>query len=202
MRVKVGDGLAKCMLHSTDLIERCLKNDRLAQKQLYEAHAPMLMGVCYRYTKSADEASDVLQEGFVRIFNNLHTWKQQGPLAAWMRSVMVRTSLNWLRQQRRLNMHSAATPDDAALEHTKDEAPIGYEQLEAAEIVNVVRTLPGGYQTIFNLHAVEGYSHVEIAALLSISESTCRSQYMRARRLLQQKLQLLYHNKQLSYGSE
>jgi len=200
--MRVTQGTTPFMLHNTDLIERCTRNDRLAQKQLYEAYAPMLMGVCYRYTKSSAEASDVLQEGFVKIFKSLHTWKQQGPLIAWMRSVMVRTSLNWLRQHRKLNMHSAIVPNDAISVDPADDEAIGYERLEAAEILAVVRTLPAGYQTIFNLHGIEGYSHVEIASILDISESTSRTQYMRARRMLQQKLQLLYHAKQVNYGSE
>ena len=169
------------MTNAREVVSRCLQNDATAQKQLYQHYAPQMLAVCYRYTKDSHEASDVLQEGFVRVFRNLQQWKQEADLGAWIRKIMVNTSLNWLRDHKRMQWVN----EDQIIEDQESTSVVTpIQEMEAKQLADLIRSLPGGYQAVFNLHAIEGYSHVEIAKMLGISEGTCRSQYMRARKYL------------------
>jgi len=147
---------------------------------LYSRYAPQMLGVCYRYTKSLQDAEDVLQDGFVRVFKFLHQYDSRGDLGAWIRRIMVNTALNYLKQSKKYQhdllfdtteLHAVSADDPEVL-------------LNAKEIAEMIRQLPTGYQTIFNLYAVEGYSHAEIGQMMGINETTSRSQYMRARQLM------------------
>jgi RNA polymerase sigma factor (sigma-70 family) len=162
------------------LVKECLKGKPAAQKQLYQMFAPQMLGVCYRYTKSHEDAEDVLQEGFVRVFKFLDQYKQEGEVGAWIRRIMVNTVLNYLKQSKKYQHDLLYDKDELHVVSTDDPAV----KLQAKELAQLIRQLPTGYQTIFNLHAIEGYSHVEIAQMLGISEGTSRSQYMRGRQLL------------------
>ena len=162
------------------LIKECLRNNRASQKQLYEKFADGMLGVCYRYTKSLADAEDVLQEGFIRTFKNLHQFKADGELGAWIRRIMVTTALNYLKRNARYQ-HDLVF-DKIELHPVSNDNP--EVTLNTKELAALIQQLPTGYQTIFNLHAVEGYSHVEIGELLGISDGTSRSQYARARALL------------------
>ena len=163
------------------LVRDCLKGKPEAQRQLYEFFADAMLGVCYRYTKSLADAEDVLQEGFVKAFRHLHQYKFQGELGGWIRRIMVTTSLNYLKQNRRYQ--SDLSFDNSTMLHpVTDENP--EIKILAKEMAEMIRQLPTGYQTIFNLHAVDGYTHVEIGRMLGIHEGTSRSQYARARNLL------------------
>ncbi len=162
------------------LVKDCLKGKPSAQRQLYELYAAQMLGVCYLYTKSNDDAEDVMQEGFMKVYLNLHQFKFEGELGAWIRRIMVNTALNYLKKNKRYQNELAFT--ETTLHPITDENP--ELNLNAKELASLVRQLPVGYQTIFNLHAVEGYSHVEIGRLLGINEGTSRSQYARARSLL------------------
>lgn len=167
-------------MDSKTLIKECSKNNRGAQKHLYNTYADVMMAVCYRYTKSLADAEDVLQEGFIKVFSNLHQFKQDGELGAWIRKIMVNASLDYLKKHSRyrkdlnfeqLPMHPIATEDPVILMDTKN-------------LVELIRELPTGYQTVFNLVGIEGYNHIEAAQMLGISEQTSRSQYSRARSTL------------------
>lgn len=162
------------------LVKDCLKAKPAAQKQLYELFSEAMLGVCYRYTKSIKDAEDVLQDGFVKVFKNLHQYKSDGELGAWIRRIMVNTALNFLKQNRKYQDDLYFT--EHFLHPVADDNPV--IKLQAKELADLIRQLPPGYQTIFNLHAVEGYSHVEIGAMLGITDGTSRSQYARARALL------------------
>lgn len=162
------------------LVKDCLKHDAVAQRELYNRFAAPMMAVCYRYTKSVADAEDVLQEGFVKVFRNLEQFKGDGELGAWIRRIMVNTAINYLKRNRRYN--SEMVFGEEHLHAVPGQAPA--LTLEAKELADLIRQLPGGYQTIFNLYAVEGYNHIEIGKLLGIQEGTSRSQYARARALL------------------
>ncbi len=162
------------------LIESCLKGKESAQKQLYDAFANQMLGVCYRYTKSMEDAEDVMQEGFVRVFKNLAQYKGEGELGAWIRKIMVNTALNFLKKHKAYR-EELLIKEEVLHPVSSDNPAIS---LQAKELVQMIRQLPTGYQTIFNLYAVEGYTHVEIGQILGISEGTSRSQYMRARNVL------------------
>lgn len=151
-----------------------------AQKQLYMEFAPVMLGVCYRYTKSLEDAEDVLQDGFVRVFKFLEQYNKQGELGAWIRKIMVNTALNYLKRNQKYQ-HDLLF-DTAELHVVSQDDP--EVLLNIKELADLIRQLPTGYQTIFNLYAIEGFTHVEIGQMLGISENTSRSQYMRARQLL------------------
>lgn len=162
------------------LVLECIRQKPAAQRLLYERYAGVMLGVCYRYTKSMADAEDVLQDGFIKVYRNLPQYKGTGELGAWIRRIMVTTALNFLKKNVRYqtdlsfdaeHLHPVSTDDPQV-------------SLQAKELAELVRQLPVGYQTIFNLHAVEGYAHVEIGQLLGIHEGTSRSQYARARALL------------------
>jgi RNA polymerase sigma factor (sigma-70 family) len=162
------------------LVKECLKGKPAAQKELYELFAGPMLGVCYRYTKSMADAEDVLQEGFVKVFTQLHQYKFEGEFGGWVRRIMVRTAINFLKRNSRYQNDLSFTDDHLHIVST-DQPEV---QLQAKELANLIRQLPSGYQTIFNLHAIEGFTHVEIGQLMGIHEGTSRSQYARARGLL------------------
>ncbi len=162
------------------LVKDCLKGKPEAQRQLYEFFSQEMLGVCYRYTKSLRDAEDVLQDGFVKVFLGIAGYRSEGQLGAWIRRIMVNTALNFLKRNRKYRDEMYF--DEQPLHLVADDNPS--VNLEAKELAGLIRQLPHGYQTIFNLHAIEGYSHVEIGQLLGITDGTSRSQYARARALL------------------
>src|SRR5215216_4887470 len=137
------------------LVKECIKGKAAAQKDLYHLFANSMLGICYRYTKSTTDAEDVLQEGFVKVFKNLHQYKFEGELGGWIRKIMVNTAINYLKKHRRYQTELLFT-DDQLHVVGEDHPEI---RMGAKELSELIRQLPTGYQTIFNLHAVEGYSH-------------------------------------------
>ncbi len=168
------------MVDQQKLVKDCLKNNVVAQKQLYELFSGSMLGICYRYTKSMNDAQEVLQTGFIKVFKNLHQYKQEGELGGWIRRIMVNTAINYLKRKPHYQLDLCF--EDTYLHPVERDSPDLAINLK--DILNLVRQLPAGYQAIFNLHAVEGYTHVEIAKMLGIKEGTSRSQYARARALL------------------
>lgn len=162
------------------LVRDCLKGKLQAQRMLYDEFAKHMLGVCYRYTRSMKDAEDVLQEGFVKVFSKLGQYKSEGELGAWIRRIMVNTALNYLKRNKKYQDEMYFT--DNYLHPVTDQDPA--VRIDAKDLAHLIRQLPPGYQVIFNLHAVEGYSHVEIGEMLGISDGTSRSQYSRARNLL------------------
>lgn len=162
------------------LLKDCLKLKPEAQKMLYEHFAPSMLGVCFRFTKNLDDAENVLQDGFVKVFKFLNQYKSDGELGAWIRRIMVNTALTYLKTNRKYR-HDLLF-DETPLHIVSTENPD--VKLHTKELMELIRQLPTGFQTIFNLHAVEGYTHVEIASMLGISDGASRSQYARARALL------------------
>lgn len=162
------------------LVKDCIREIPAAQKQLYDHFAESMMGVCYRYTKSVTDAEDVLQDGFVKVFRHLNQYKQQGELGGWIRRIMVTTSLNFLKKKSR-DRHEFSFENENLHPVIDDNPEL---KLTGKELANLIRQLPVGYQTIFNLYAIEGFTHVEIGQMLGINEGTSRSQYSRARSLL------------------
>lgn len=167
-------------MDESKLVKECLRQKPEAQRLLYERYAVAMLGVCYRYTKSLNDAEDVLQDGFVKVFTHLHQYKFEGELGAWIRRIMVNTALNFLKRNKKYQQEMVFT--DAPLHPVVEDNPA--VTLQAKELANLIRQLPPGYQAVFNLFAVEGYSHLEIGEMLGISDGTSRSQYARARALL------------------
>ncbi|MBG8553412.1 RNA polymerase sigma factor [Hymenobacter sp. BT594] len=174
------------ILDESALLDACLAGSRLAQKQLYERFSGKMMAVCMRYAQTTFEAEDVLQEGFVTVFRNLPGFRRECPLEFWIRRIMVNAAL---RQHRR-NAPLVAVSEGEYPETLADEeftlANYGYE-----ELLTMIQDLAPRYRMVFNLFAIEGYSHKEIGELMQISEGTSKSQYARARVILKNKLERL-----------
>lgn len=169
------------MTDKGSLVKECMRGNPRAQKQLYDDHAEIMLGVCFRYTKSLSDAEDILQDAFVRVFTHLHQYREEGELGAWIRKIVVNTALNFLKRPSK-NHERLEFNDDESTQPTAWQDP--QVDLEAKELAGLIQLLPIGYQTVFNLFAIEGYAHAEIAQLLGIREVTSRSQYMRARTAL------------------
>jgi RNA polymerase sigma factor (sigma-70 family) len=162
------------------LLKDCLKGKASAQRALYVHFAGPMLGLCYRYTKSMEDAQDVLQDGFIKIYKNLNQFKGTGDLGAWIRRIMVNTAISYLKKESRYQYDLSF--EDNSLHPVSDDNP--EISLNVKELAELIRQLPSGYQTIFNLYAVEGYNHREIGKILGIQEGTSKSQYARARALL------------------
>ncbi len=167
-------------MDQSKLLSDCLKGKAAAQRELYTHYARIMLGICYRYTKSMTDAEDVLQEGFIKVFKNLHQFNGSGELGAWIRRIMVNTAINYLKKESRYQYDLSFAEKN--LHPVSDDNPELI--LNAKELADLIRQLPIGYQTIFNLYAVEGYKHAEIGEILGIHEGTSKSQYARARALL------------------
>lgn len=163
----------------TTLVTNCINGNRKCQKALYDQYSPKLFALCLRYTKCQMDAEDVLQEGFIKVFNNLHKFKGEGSFEGWMRRIFVNTAIEFLR-----NKKTAVVGCEYVEDILHDNQPGGLDNLYVQDIAKSTTTLSPGYQTVFNLYAIEGYSHREIAKKLGITESTSKSQYSRAKALL------------------
>jgi RNA polymerase sigma factor (sigma-70 family) len=162
------------------LVTDSIKKKPEAQRELYDHFAPAMLGVCFRYTKSIADAEDVLQDGFVKVFKYLSSYKFEGELGGWIRKIMVNTALNYLKTNKKYQYDLSFS--EMTLHPVSSDNPL--VKLQTKELSELIRQLPTGFQTVFNLHAVEGFTHVEIAAMLGISDGTSRSQSARARGLL------------------
>ena len=168
------------------LITDCLRGQREAQKQLYERFAGRMMAVCLRYAQTSFEAEDILQEGFVTVFRTLAGFRRECPLEFWIRRIMINAAL---RQHRRNAPLVAVSDAEYPVALASEEFTLS--SYAYAELLEVVQQLAPRYQLVFNLYAIEGYTHKEIGELLTISEGTSKSQYSRARVILQNKLERL-----------
>ena len=171
------------MLEYKELIEACVKGDRLAQRNLYDVFSKRMYMVCVRYTKSQQEAEDVLQDSFIKVFKNLKGYRGESRLDYWIKRIVVNTALN--SQRKKLYMYPMVDIDDVKNDYDHSKTLSSF-QLE--ELLNMINELPTGCRTVFNLFAIEGYSHKEIAEMLEVSEGTSKSQFSRARKLLQEKI--------------
>ena len=169
------------------IIKLCKQMDKHAQKALYDAYAPILLGICMRYANSKAEAEDILQDGFVKIFINIKQYKESGSFEGWLKRIIVNTSITYLRLNKKRFYHLEISDIQ---DNTYVNANINSDYTHA-ELLQTIRELPDGYKAIFNLFAIEGYSHKEIAGLLNIDVGTSKSQYSRAKKLLRKKLEKL-----------
>lgn len=167
------------------LIQNCNKGDQVSQRKLFEIFAPKMLGVCMRYFTSKQEAEDVLQEGFIKIYTNLNKYNFEGSFEGWVRRIMVNTALDTIRKN--VKYRDDIEIDSVDYKVTSNGNII--ESMVRDELLILIQELPTGYRTVFNLFAIEGYSHKEIAEQLEISENTSKSQFSRAKSLLRKKLE-------------
>lgn len=166
-----------------ELLGLCKEGDRNACKQLFEMYSGKMMALCYRFARDRNEAEDILQEGFVRVFTKLHLYSGSGSFESWMKRVIINTALKY--REKNISRHNYSEIDNL---HVFDTGPSIIEELSKEEILKLIQELPDGYRTVFNLYVIEGYSHKDIGHILKIGESTSRSQLVKARNLLRQKL--------------
>jgi RNA polymerase sigma factor (sigma-70 family) len=173
------------LLSEDELIAGCLKGRSKAQEQLYESFSRRMLVVCMRYSKARQDAEDILQEAFIKVFKNLHTFRRDCPLEAWIKRIVVFTAL----KHNRSKWHQQPAEDVYQLAEDLDPVENPLSQYHFQELLGMIQKLPVRCQLVFNLYAIEGYQHNEIAQMLEISEGTSKSQYARARQLLQSMLQ-------------
>ena len=166
-----------------ELIALCLKGDAVSCKALFQIYSGKMLALCYRFARDKSEAEDILQEGFIRIFGKLNLYTGEGSFEAWMRRVMINTALKY--KQKYVAKYGYSEIDNV---HVYDPTPDIIDELAEEEILNLIQELPSGYKAVFNLYVIEGYSHKEIAEMLGVGESTSRSQLVKARALLKDKL--------------
>jgi RNA polymerase sigma factor (sigma-70 family) len=164
------------------LLAGCLKNNATAQEALYSRFSPRMLGVCYRFAKNREDAEDMLQEGFIKVFTQMHQYRGEGALEGWIRRIVVHTCINILKKNKKFS-ESLDIIHASSVRINEELIP---SIMQAKQVVECIRMLPLGYRTVLNLYAIEGFSHREIAGLLDIEESTSRSQYTRAKAMLEE----------------
>lgn len=163
------------------ILKGCLQNEAAAQRELYNRYSPKMLSVCYRFAHNREDAEDMLQEGFIKIFSQMHTFGNRGAFEGWIRRIIVHTCINILKKNKKFNESVDIIHANGAQVREESVPSI----VQAKQIVECIRMLPIGYRTVLNLYAIEGYSHREIGMMLDIEESTSRSQYTRAKAMLE-----------------
>jgi RNA polymerase sigma-70 factor (ECF subfamily) len=171
----------------SELINACCNGDPKAQKRMYEQYKGLVMGVARRYAKHGEEASDMFQESWIRIFQYLPNLKEHQKLDGWIKRTSVHTSLNIQKQHWRYAMVEDTFFNDRPI----DDDRVILSSFGTAELLTLIQELPAGYKTVFNLYVIDGFSHAEIASLLKISENTSKSQLSRAKETLRAKIEKL-----------
>jgi len=164
-----------------EMIEGCLRNDVKAQELFYHCYARKMFGVCLRFAGNPSEAEDILQDGFIRVYGNLHHFRFEGSLEGWIRRTMINTAINHYKKQ--LKFQQEVELNEATTLATIQED--GLSKISREELLHIIQGLPTGYRTVFNLFVIEGYTHKEIGIMLGISENTSKSQLSRARGVIQ-----------------
>ena len=168
------------IISESDLLEGCRRGDRKMQQELYNRFAPKMYGVCLRYASNAEEAEDILQEGFIKIFNKINSYRGEGSFEGWIRRIFVNTAIEHFRKKTYLQ------PITETEENTVEGKYLSVlDSLAEKDIIQLIQQLSPGYRTVFNMYVVEGYTHKQIADILGISEGTSKSQLSRAKLILQ-----------------
>lgn len=180
------------MIVDETILEGCIAGKRDAQYELYKKYASSMLAICFRYARNRDEAEDFLQEGFLKIFQKLRSFRREGSFEGWMKRIMINNALNEIKKNRRTPFHE----DIELINETQildGDDPTGpLKPIPADTLLEMIQTLPEGYRLVFTLYVMEDYSHREIANELNISENTSKTQLLKARRVLKTKLNDYY----------
>ena len=156
------------MINEQELVKACQNNDRKAQTAFYNLYKGKLMGVCRRYTRTPDEAEDIYQDAFIKVFNNIHSLEKVGAVGTWVRKTVIHTAINYYHAN--LKFQNNTDYDNILL--SNDDYPNVLAGLSNEELLTLINQLPDGYRMVFNLYVIDGYSHAEIGELLGVSENT------------------------------
>ena len=173
-----------------NLVEGCINKNIHAQRELYERYAPKMLSVCIRYMCNEDDARDAMHDGFIRLFDRIGKFEQKGSLDGWVRKLFVNTCLEMLRKSKK-NSFQSINNDNGDIQISDSSIDGTDIQLKTNELLNCVKNLPAPFRSVFNLYAIEGYSHEEIAKMLGITSSTSRANYFKAKIILQGKIKLI-----------
>ena len=176
-------------MNEQQIIAGCKEQKREAQKMLYERYARTMYGICLRYTSDEDAAKDLLQDGFIKVFANIGSFQEKGSFEGWLKRIFINLALENIRRQKNIIQSSDSIQEipDVVDSSTEDDQMY---KISEGDLLKMVQELPKGYSTVFNLYAIEDFSHKEIAEMMGITESTSRSQYVRARQILQEKVKI------------
>ncbi len=170
-----------------DIIKGCLSGDMRSQEELYNLAAPLMYGLCLQYAGNEDDARDIMQEGFIKVFKKIGQYSGKGSIMGWIRRIMINTALEKFRKEvNTYDIDENLTPEEETIEN------VVIDNLTAGEILKIIQELTPKYRLVFNLYAIEGYSHKEISELTGISEGTSKSNLSRARGILQKKIKKIY----------
>ena len=181
----------------SDLIEGCIRGDRKMQHELYNRFASKMYGVCLRYAGNAEEAEDILQEGFIKVFNKIGSFRSEGSFEGWIRRIFVNTAIEHFRKKIYLQPITDYEEDTVEGKYLSV-----LDSLAEKDIIQLVQQLSPGYRTVFNMYVVEGYTHKQIAEALNISEGTSKSQLSRAKLILQDMVQQFIERRKKIRGHE
>ncbi len=167
------------------LVEGCLSGDRMAQQKLYTLYGSKMYPICLRYAGNVQDAQDFFQDGFIKVFKNLHTYKGDGSLEGWIRKLFVTVCIDQLRKK---DQHKINDVDDVQI---VDNELTGYDKIAMQDLLNIIQELPDTYRTAINLFMVEGFNHKEISEMMNITEGASKSQLFRAKLMLQEKILMM-----------
>lgn len=184
------------MINEQELIKGCKKHNQLSQKKLYSYYASKMKGVCLKYSADHEEAKDILQDGFIKVFSNINQFEGSGSLEGWIRRIIVNTAIAYYKKNKRLKEKGFGNDLSMNIENLTDgsyedqeESNLSYKaEFSEAELLNSLQSLPDSFRIVFNLYHIENYSHKEIAKALNIEEKTSRSRLFRAKKMLQETL--------------
>ncbi|MFH2143009.1 MAG: RNA polymerase sigma factor [Bacteroidota bacterium] len=179
------------MLEDNKLVELCLKNSKAGFEELYKRFSAKMFGVCLRYSRNYHDAEDLMHEGFIRVFEKLKDFRSEGSFEGWLRKVMVSTAINFYHKNKtnHIDVEITEVPSDIEIFEST------YSYISTKELLNYIHNLPDGYRMVFNLYVIEGYKHTEIAEIMNISESTSKSQFMKARNYLKKMIMEVAYEK-------
>lgn len=182
----------------TKIIEGVSKGKRHAQNMLYKKYAPLMLGICLRYAKSRDEAEDMVQEGFIKIFTKISGYRGDGSFEGWMKRIMVNTAITYYKKNQKHQFHTDIDEVDETISNDEHEEEIEEVDVPRQQLMELIHSLPEGYRMVFNLYVFEQYSHKDIADTLEISVNTSKSQLSKARRMLISKITRLTGTKKIA----
>ena len=169
-----------------DILDQCIRGDRMAQKALYQQYKNKMFVLCLRYANSREDAEDILQEGFIKVFRDLHQYKGMGSFEGWIRKVVLNAALQYIRRQKQLNLQITSDFDHWENILTTDTEDEPFDRELVKKILHLMQKMPIGFRTVLNLYVMEGYSHQQIADELGISVGTSKSQLNRAKAFLRE----------------
>jgi len=180
------------MISDEQIIEGCLSGKRKAYSLLFQKYASVMMGICMRFCKNRDDAEDVLQEGFIKVFSNMENYRHEGSFEGWIKRIMINSAIDHYKNNLKHSFHyNVDEMEDHSIlddQHGHDPGSPQFQDIPREKLMELIQGLPDGYRMVFNLYAIEGMSHREIAAKLDFTENTSKTQLMKARRTLRGKL--------------